>query len=234
MTLAPEDFENHSPSVRRVLDNPRPEWRGRMHKWMIPVAIVAALVLTLVADPGLPRLIAAIYGLAGIGLYVASAVAHYRIWEPRRLHFLFRFDQSMIMVFIAASTAPVAYSLGGTRGVLLMVGMLVVSVLGIVTFWLPFHPPRGFTNTLFVLVAGWPMLFVFSLRDGVGSGGLVLLVVGLVVYLIGALIVGSQRPNPNPEVFGYHEIWHIFVIVGSAVHYVLVLLILTGKAPVAL
>ena len=53
------------------------------------------------------------------------------------------------------------------------------------------------------------------------------------LYTVGAFIVGSQRPNPNPHVFGYHEIWHVFVIVANVVHYVLFWLIVTGQSPIS-
>lgn len=205
-----------------------------MHKWMIPVAVVAAVVLVVVADSGLPKAIAALYGVACIGLYSASAAAHYRVWEPSRLHFLFQVDQSMIMAFIAASSAPFGYAIGGAAGAVLFGGMVVGTTLGIITIWLPFHPRRGFMNTLFLLVSWWPVFFSFSLKRSLGGGGLALLLAGGVVFTIGALIVGSQRPNPNPQVFGYHEIWHVFVIVGNAVFFVLAYMILTGRVPLSL
>ena len=232
--MAPEDFEHRSPSVRRVLDNPRPEWRGRMHKWMIPVAIVGAVFLVAVAESGQAKLIAALFGIAGIGLYSASALAHYKIWEPKTLHRLFLLDQSMIMLFIASSTAPVAYVIGGTSGWLLFGGMFVGALIGVATIWLPFHPPRGFMNGLFFVVGWWPMFFVGALHDALGGGGLAILLAGGAVYTVGALVVGMQRPNPNPLVFGYHEIWHVFVIVANAVHFSLIYLLLTGRAPIAL
>jgi len=234
VTLAPENFEQHSPSVRRVLDNPRPAWRGRMHKWMIPVAVVFAIALVIMAESGVAKGAAALYGLACIGLYAASAAAHHKIWEPARLHQLFQLDQSMIMAFIAASSAPVAYAVGGGTGWLLFGGMALGAVVGIVAIMLPFHPPRGFMNSLFFLVGWWPILFVLPLRSGIGGAGLALLIGGGAVFTLGALIVGSQRPNPNPNVFGYHEIWHVFVIVGNVVHAVLATLLLTGHAPLAL
>ena len=205
-----------------------------MHKWMIPVAAVAGLVLVLRADPGLARWSAALYGLAGVGLYSASAAAHYKVRTARQLHVLFQIDQSMIMAFIASTTAPVAYAVGGTNGALLFGGMVLGTGLGIITIWLPFHPPRGFMNSLFFLVSWWPAFFTLPLARALGSGGLALLLLGGAVLTVGALIVGSQRPNPNPHVFGYHEIWHVFVIVGNAVHFVLISLLVTGHAPIGL
>ncbi len=205
-----------------------------MHKWMIPVSVLGTVFLVIAADSGLPKLIALLYGFACIGLYTASAAAHYKVWDPRRLHTHFQVDQSMIMFFIAASTAPVAYAVGGGTGLLLFSGMLVGTTLGIITIWLPFHPPRGFMNTLFFIVGWWPIMFSVSLARGLGGLGMILLLGGGAVFTIGALIVGFQRPDPNPNVFGYHEIWHVFVIVGNIVFAVLNYLILTGHAPLSL
>lgn len=198
---------------------------------MVPIATVALVWLVAVAESSGASVVAALYGLASVGLYTVSAAAHYKIWDPKRLHLLFQFDHSMIMIFMVASTAPVAYAVGGSTGWLLFGGMVVGVGMGLTAIWLPFHPPRGFMNTLFFAVGWWPVLFVVPIGNGLGSTGIALLLAGGAVFTIGALIVGSQRPNPNPHVFGYHEIWHIFVVAGNAVHYALVYFIITGQTP---
>jgi len=223
--------DEYSPTVRRVLELPRPRWRGRMHLWMVPVSVVAMIWLTASAASAGAGVVAAVYGLGSAGLYVVSATAHYKIWEPKRLHLFFQFDHSMIMVFMVASAAPVAYAVGGGKGWLLFSGMVVGVAVGLTAIWLPFHPPRGFMNTLFFLVGWWPVLFIVAIVNGLGATGLSLLLAGGAVFTAGALIVGSQYPNPNPHVFGYHEIWHIFVVVANAIHYALVYAIVTGRAP---
>lgn len=223
--------DDYSPSVRRVLELPRPRWRGRMHRWMVPVAFLALIwVLAIAESPG-AKVVAGLYGLASIGLYAISATAHYKVWEPSRLHLLFQLDHSMIMIFMVASTAPIAYSIGGGTGWLLFGGMVAGVASGLTAIWLPFHPPRGFMNSLFFIVGWWPVLFIIPISRGLGFGGLLLLLLGGVVFTGGALIVGAQRPDPNPHVFGYHEIWHILVVAGNAVHYALVAFIVTGQTP---
>ncbi len=202
-----------------------------MHKWMVPIAALGGIFLMIVADSGQARAVAFGYGVAAVGLYSASAAAHYRVWEPARLHKLFMLDQSMILVYIAASTAPVAYAVGGGLGWLLFGGMSACAAAGITTIWLPFHPPKGMMNTIFLITGWWPIFFVLPIASAVGGAGIAILLAGGAVFTVGALIVGGQRPNPNPDVFGYHEIWHVFVIVGTAIHFVLFALILTGKAP---
>ena len=198
---------------------------------MIPVALLMGLLLIGVAESATGRLIGSVHLFAGIGLYGASALAHFKVWDPVRLHKFFLLDQSMILIYIAASTAPVAYAVGGGTGWLLLGGMIALATAGIVTIWLPFHPPRGMMNTIFLVTAWWPILFILPITRAIGGVGLAILLAGGVILTIGAIIVGTQRPDPNPHVFGYHEIWHAFVIVGNVVHYLLFLLILAGNAP---
>lgn len=202
-----------------------------MHKWMIPIAAIAGISLIFVGESAAARLVAVGYGLAAVALYSASAAAHFKIWEPGRLHRLFLLDQSMIMVFIAASTAPIAYAVGGSLGWLLFGGMAVVVSLGVFTIWLPFNPPRGMMNSIFLTIGWWPILFVVPIARGIGAVGIAFLLAGGAVFTIGAVIVGWQRPDPNPNVFGYHEIWHVFVIVGTSLHFVVIASILSGNAP---
>lgn len=223
--------DEYSPSVRRVLDLPRPKWRGTLHKWMVPVAAIAGTLLVLVSDSGAARVIAFGYAIAGVGLYGASAAAHFKVWEPARLHKLFMLDQSMILIYITASTGPVAYAVGGGVGAALFIGMFTLMSLGVITIWLPFHPPRGMMNSIFLIVGWWPIFFVLPIAGGVGGPGIAILLAGGAVFTVGALIVGAQRPDPNPEVFGYHEVWHCFVVLGTGIHFVLFALILTGNAP---
>lgn len=202
-----------------------------MHLWMVPVAIAASVWLVFSADSARAAVVAAFFGLASVGLYVVSATAHYKVWEPRRLHLLFQFDHSMIMVFMVASMAPVSYAVGGGTGWLLFGGMSIGVAAGLTAIWLPFHPPRGFMNTLFLLVGWWPVLFTLPIARALGAGGFALLVGGGAVYTVGAVIVGARRPDPNPKVFGYHEIWHIFVVIGNALHFWLAYLVVSGQTP---
>ena len=203
-----------------------------MHKWMIPVAGLSGIALVMAAQGSVAATSAVIYGLGNIGLYCVSAAAHYKIWDVERLHFLFQLDHSMILIYIVASTTPIALvAIGGGTGIALLAGMVLMTGLGVAAVWLPFHPPRGFMNTLFFVVAWWPILFAKPLANGLGGVGLALLLLGGALYSVGALVVGSQRPDPNPDVFGYHEIWHIFVIAAGIVHYVLMWNIVSGNSP---
>ena len=100
--------------------------------------------------------------------------------------------------------------------------MWVIAAAGITFVWMPVHPRPGVMNTLYLTVGWYPILYGVPLWRGLGPGGFTLLVAGGLCYTIGAVVVGAQRPDPWPQVFGYHEIFHLFVIGAVTLHYSLV------------
>ena len=78
-------------------------------------------------------------------------------------------------------------------------------------------------TALFVLLAAIVVPFLGRLGSELGTGGIVFLLVGCGIYFIGALCLGARVPDPWPKVFGYHEVWHVIVVAGSALHYVVVI-----------
>ena len=93
--------------------------------------------------------------------------------------------------------------------------------MGVVVEYLPFHPPRGLVNTIYLTFGGSFLLYLPWLIDALTAQQLWLLLGGGLAYTVGALIVGSQWPDPWTNTFGYHEIWHVLVVVGAGTHYLL-------------
>jgi hemolysin III len=87
---------------------------------------------------------------------------------------------------------------------------------------MPVHPRAGVMNALYLIVGWYPILYSVPLWHGLGPGGLTLLFAGGLGYTFGAIVVGAHRPDPWPQVFGYHEIFHLFVIAAVTLHYSLV------------
>ena len=142
-----------------------------------------------------------------------------------------RLDHSMIFVAIAATYTPIAVfalSPGVARIVLPVVwgGAL----LGITARNLWPDAPKPLTAAPYVAV-GWVAVFVMvDLWRSLGVAGFTLITVGGVLYTIGALVYAIRRPNPWPQAFGYHEIFHLLVIGGAALHYVSVAFVALPKA----
>lgn len=229
MAFTENELNQYSPSVQRTLGRPRPRWRGVMHRWAFFASLPIGLAIVLHAQGVLDRIGAASFAL-GVSLMLGvSAVVHLKTYEPERLEFLFNLDHSAIFLCIATGATAVALmGLDGNRRIILVVAYWLGAMVGLAAVWLPFHPPKGLMNFLF-LVLGWTALPMGpALWDSLGFDGMALLGAGAAFYTVGAVIVGSRRPDPDPFVFGYHEIWHLFVVIAVGFHYALVFFVLSA------
>ena len=87
---------------------------------------------------------------------------------------------------------------------------------------MPFEPPYGLMNALYITL-GWLVVLTFpEMWKNVDHVWLMVTALGGVVYTVGAVIVGLRRPDPWPQVFGYHEIWHTMVAAAVTMHYLAV------------
>ncbi len=225
--LTAEELEQYSPSVRRTLGLPRPRWRGVMHRWAFVVSVPLGIVATLLANGALDRLAVGIFALGISAMFGISALVHRGVTDPRELEILFNFDHCGIFFCMATgATAIGLMGLDGNRRIILLSVYWVGAIFGMAMVWLPFHPPRGLMNLVYLSI-GWTALPMGpALYRSSGALGLSLLLGGAAFYTVGAIIVGSQRPNPDPHVFGYHEIWHLFVTIAASIHYVFVAIVL--------
>lgn len=212
-----------SPSVERALNLPRPRWRGVIHRWAFFVSLPIGLVCLFAAPDGRSRLAMAFFAIGMWCMFGVSALVHYKPWSARRLHFLFRLDHSAIFFDIAAqATGVVLLTLDGRPLTFALVWFWVGAAIGIGAEWLPFHPPRGLMNAMFLSLGWGAVLLVPWLWDALGRGQFALLAAGGLLYTVGAIVVGARRPDPDPHVFGYHEIWHVCVVVAVACHLAMV------------
>jgi hemolysin III len=196
---------------------PKPLLRG----WFHAVAAVAALVFTLAllaqtyGDP--PRFVSMlVFGLSMITLYVVSAVYHLGTWEGRRYTFLRAFDHANIFLFIAGAYTPICVNMltGWTRVVMLTV-IWLLALAGVSLSVLTLRVPR-WVNALLYVGMGW--ISVVLLPQIVQAASLtpaLVLIAGGLLFTVGALIYALRWPNPVPRVFGFHELFHIFVIAGT-------------------
>ncbi|MCP5326162.1 MAG: hemolysin III family protein [Oceanospirillaceae bacterium] len=132
-----------------------------------------------------------------------------------------RLDHMMIFVLIAGSYTPFCLiPLNGTLGWTLFAVVWGIAAAGILTkmFWL--HAPRLLSTALYVGM-GWLVVFMIKpLSNSLNEGAMFWLVSGGAFYTVGALVYAFKWPDPLPERFGFHDIWHLFVIAGAASHYV--------------
>jgi hemolysin III len=194
----------------------RPSLRGSLHRWSAPVAVALTVILGVRASTGGTRATVIIYGICVSAMLVVSGTYHAPslFARPRRL--LQRFDHAAIFVAIAGTyTAVIVLALDGATRVVLLVLAWVIAAIGIVLRMVWFDAHAGLVATVY-LAAGWMILLDLPAYVRALSGGeLAWLAVGGGLYTVGAAAFGSKWPDPHPRVFGYHEVFHTFVIGGA-------------------
>ncbi len=209
----------------------RPAFRGVSHQMAFVSALTLAPLL-IIAAPGIgPRLVTAIYALAVVGLFGVSALYHRGPWGERGRAVMRRLDHSMIFVAIAATYTPIAaFALPASTARWMLWVVWLGAAIGVIGRMLWLTAP-SFVVTIPYVALGWVAVFATpQMIDGLGGGGFSLIAVGGGLFTVGALIYAVKRPDPWPQRFGYHEIFHLFVIGGAAAHYAAVAFFAVPKA----
>lgn len=196
---------------------------GGTHLIAAVFSIFAIYFLTVTANQydSLVKLLSfEIFGVSMLLLYTASTVYHlFSISKTVAIH-LKRLDHMMIYIFIAGSCTPICLlAVGGTLGTAILTGVWVCALLGCLQkiFWI--HAPRWISTSLYVLM-GWAFAFVtVPLIRRLSFEGFIWLLCGGLSYTLGALIYGLKRPNLSPRWFGFHELFHLFVMLGTFCHF---------------
>lgn len=194
---------------------------------LLSVAGLVALI-TLSAGETWRTVSFAIYGGALILLYTASTLLHGLRVGPRSLRRLRIFDHAAIFVLIAGSYTPIALVTlqqgNAVWGWALFGGAWGIAALGVVfkLFWL--EAPRWLSTALYLLMGWLALVAIVPIVQTLPTGGILWLVLGGLFYSVGAVIYGLKKPDWFPGLLGYHELWHLFVLAGSACHFVMMLL----------
>ncbi len=195
----------------------KPLMRGWSHALAALVAVGVTAVYCWLSRHDTPRLLSLlVYGLTMVELYAVSAIYHIGTWRPKTRRVLRALDHANIFVLIAGTYTPLCVNLlsGGLRvGMLAVIWALAFTGIGLAT--VNERIPRWVNASLYVGM-GWAAILVTPALIGAMHWGLALVLLGGVLYSIGAVIYARMRPDPFPRVFGFHEVFHLFVIAGSA------------------
>jgi hemolysin III len=202
----------------------KPRLRGVSHQWAFFVAVVLGTVLVLAAPAGQPKLAAAIYAFSVAGLFGASALYHRINWtslSARR--WMRRLDHSMIFVLIAGTYTPFALLvLDGTLATVILIVIWTGAAAGIVLKLCWIDAPKWLIAVIYVAL-GWVAVAAFpDMLDRLGVTPTAMVAAGGALYTVGALVYARQRPDPVPQVFGYHEVFHALVIAAAALQYAVI------------
>ncbi len=203
----------------------REPFSGLSHLSGVPLSI-AGMVLLLAASWGKPwhAVAFAIYGTSLILLYTASALYHLIPCEPHNVKKLLIFDQVAIYCLIAGTYTPICLvNLRGPWGYSLLSVVWGIAILGII-LRIGWRTAPPWLCVALYLVLGWLCAVAAGpLVKALPGAGMFWLAAGGIMYTVGAVVFATQRPRLWPGKFGSHDLWHCFVLAGSACHFVMML-----------
>jgi hemolysin III len=201
----------------------KPKLRGWLHFGAAPLALVLGLILMVFTPTEDLRAAVAVYVLTTVLLFGVSAAYHLGAGRPKVNAFLRKLDHANIYLFIAGSYTPFAVALPDERLGWTILGLVWgIAAVGLILpiAWL--NAPRWITAGSY-LALGWVALFFLpDLYSAFGAGTVALIALGGLLYTVGGVIYARKRPNPHPEWFGFHELFHAFTIAAYLVQFVAV------------
>ena len=208
----------------------KPRLRGWLHAGSIPFVLAAGIVLILLSPSTETKVGAAVFTASALLLFGVSAIYHRGTWQPAIWALLRRLDHSNIFILIAGTyTAFAMLLLHGDARVQLLVGIWSGALLGVLfrVFWT--GAPRWLYTPIYIGLGWFALFFIPDFVDGADRLGTAtavtvaaLVVVGGLLYTLGAVVYALKKPNPRPEWFGFHEVFHAFTILAFIAHYVAV------------
>lgn len=201
----------------------KPRLRGVVHQWAFFVSLALGAALVVLASGERARVAVLVYAISLSGLLGTSALYHRVTWTPPARRRMRKLDHAMIFVLIAGTTTPIALlAIDGTMSTVLLALVWGGTAVGIAISLLWIDAPK-WVNALVSSVVGLSgAVAIGSLLGSVGLLAVAGIALGGAIYLAGAVIYATKRPNPVPTVFGYHELFHVLVVVAAAIHFVVI------------
>ena len=211
-----------------IHERPKPRMRGRLHQGAFIASIPAGSLLVLLAPDARARVASLIYAVTLTGLFGVSAAYHLGDWSEAGSARMRRLDHSMIFVLIAGTYTPYCLlALQGTLATVVLIAVWAGAAVGVATksYRVDLHVLSWF---MYVGLGWLVVVSLPALLRGLDAAETVLVVAGGMLYSFGALVLATNRPNPWPRTFGYHEIWHAATIAAAACQYLSILLVVIG------
>lgn len=203
--------------------NLREPMNGFTHFIGIILAIIATILLiNLSLNPYRPiHLISfTVFGFGMILLYTTSTLYHWLKLSDAGILTLRKADHIMIFIYIAATYTPICIiALNGTLGWGLFGAVWLVALGGIIIkiFWM--KAPRWISTFIYILMGWLAVIVIYPLVNSLETEALIWLLIGGLFYTVGAVIYAIKKPDPFPGVLGFHEIFHLFVLLGTFSHF---------------
>jgi hemolysin III len=198
----------------------KPRLRGLIHAAAFVAAVPLGLVLVFEPDTSRGRLAAIVFAATVAAMFGASALYHSPNWPERPRRWLRRIDHAGIYGLIAGTYTCFGLLVveGAWRPVVL--GIVWIGALVAIVFKFVWLEAPTWISVAIGVALGWVGVIVFpQLLHAIGPVGVLLVLAGGLFYTVGALIYALRRPDPHPAVFGFHELFHVFVIAAVACQY---------------
>ena len=208
----------------------KPSWRGWIHAGVLPVVIAGGVLLLVFANGLVAKWADAVFFASSLLLFGNSALYHRFNWRPSIKIALKRIDHANIFLLIAGSYTPIsALALHSDKGLMLLWIVWGTALLGIGfrVFWI--SAPRWLYVPVYVAM-GWAAFAFIQDFFAANTPMMVLILVGGLMYTVGAVIYGLKKPNPSPKHFGFHEIFHTLTVLAFLCHWTASLLISLSPA----
>ncbi len=199
----------------------KPRLRGVSHlvAFLLSPIVLATVLLTDAA--ALVKTGALIHSASLMLLFGMSALYHVPMWSPEARRRLRRFDHASIF-FLISGTYTALWVLAKDAAQWQLIGMWVGAAVGVVAMVAWTDMPRGLRSGIYVTLGLAAAPLFLSLPNVIGWTGVVGLMIGAALYIVGSIVYALRRPNPDPTFFGYHEVFHLMVVLAAAIHVLVV------------
>lgn len=193
------------------------------HLWGAVLAIMGLVILLIITikQSSTPTMILSIiiFGISMILLYLASGIYHMVTGSDRLIEILQKVDHAMIFVLIAGTYTP--FCLVGLEGAWKWTLISIIWAFAIVGIMLTIfynNMPRFIKTTIYIFMGWIAIIAIYPLYKALTIYGIIFLILGGVAYTVGGIIYGLKKPNFSLH-FGSHELFHLFVMLGTFLHY---------------
>ena len=200
----------------------KPKLRGVFHELGFYAAVAVGVIVVLTADPGRAQTAGVIFASSVAFCFGASALYHRPTWRPRARAWLARLDHAGVYLLIAGSYAPFALivlSRDWAIPVLAVVWSGALAAILLKLFWV--RAPKWLSAAI-GLTLGWVGAVAFPQLLTLSAVAILLVAASGILFTAGAVVYARRRPNPHPQVFGYHELFHVLTLAAVACEYVVI------------
>ncbi|NNN16142.1 MAG: hemolysin III family protein [Acidimicrobiaceae bacterium] len=199
----------------------KPKFRGRLHQVGFFVSIPMGFAIVIAAPTAKAKIAVAIYSVCISLMLGTSALFHVHNWTPEARRVMRRMDHAMIFAAVAGTYTPIAVlALHGTTQTLILWLVWVGGVLGAIQQLVWIDAPKWATAVVYLAIGWVAVAAVHEIYTSSGPWALGLIILGGILYSMGAVVYALRKPNPKPQIFGYHEVFHALVLAALISHYI--------------